>query len=421
MGKGQHSGKGSQKRGIFLRGFMAAFLLGGIALAALLILVSLSPATGTVGADLLRSVLGPQPVAEIEAVVFTVQDTIHHTLFVLEGSVPAAPWQVSTPIEATQKAAQLEVEKSTASFSPNSNTTRDKNALNAVDKATPTPTQTTWLPANLTPLGSMPDEGVWQAFILGGSGNPVAYRTFLQPDPSRPYVTVAIVALDLTQVLLHYQLGTQEPVSPGRAPGTGQIPSKYQQQNVLLAAFNGGFKTIHGNYGVMVGGKTLVPMIDGMGTLVIYQDGRLRIGEWNIDLTETPGIAVARQNCPLMVRQGEINPLVNNNSVNTWGGTISGNIVTFRSGIGLSQDGKTLYYFAGNYLSMPVLATAMRAAGAYQAMQLDINNYYVLFTSFREQDGHLTGMPLLPKEMVDNINRYLDGFSHDFFFVTDKP
>ena len=171
----------------------------------------------------------------------------------------------------------------------------------------------------------------------------------------------------------------------------------------------------------MVGGKTLVPMIDGMGTLVIYQDGRLRIGEWNIDLTETPDIAVARQNCPLMVHQGEINPLVYNNSVNTWGGTISGNIVTFRSGIGLSQDGKTLYYFAGNYLSMPVLATAMRAAGAYQAMQLDINNYYVLFTSFREQDGHLTGIPLLPKEMVDNINRYLDGFSHDFFFVTDKP
>jgi hypothetical protein len=55
-------------------------------------------------------------------------------------------------------------------------------------------------------------------------------------------------------------------------------------------------------------------------------------------------------------------------------------------------------------------------------MQLDINNYYVFFTSFEVQNGQLTGIPLLPKEMIDNLNRYLDGFAHDFFYVTaDKP
>jgi uncharacterized protein YigE (DUF2233 family) len=131
---------------------------------------------------------------------------------------------------------------------------------------------------------------------------------------------------------------------------------------------------------------------------------------------------VYRQNCPLMIHNGAINPLVFNNSVNDWGGTIGGNIVTFRSGIGISQDGETLYYFAGNSLTMPALAKAMQDAGAYQAMQLDINNYYVYFTKFELQDNQLTAVPLLPKEMIDNISRFLDTYSHDFFYVTaSKP
>jgi len=67
---------------------------------------------------------------------------------------------------------------------------------------------------------------------------------------------------------------------------------------------------------------------------------------------------------------------------------------------------------------MPALAKAMRAAGAYQAMQLDINNYYVFFSTFELQNGQLSGIPLLPKDMYDNLNRYLDGFSHDFFYIT---
>jgi uncharacterized protein YigE (DUF2233 family) len=155
-----------------------------------------------------------------------------------------------------------------------------------------------------------------------------------------------------------------------------------------------------------------------MGTIALYKDGSIRIGEWSTDLTNSPDMVAYRQNCPLIVQNGEINPQVYNNSVNDWGGTISGNIVTFRSGIGISQDGKTLYYFAGNTLTMPALAKAMQDACADQAMQLDINNYYVFFTSFEVSGGQLTGIPLLPKEMIDNINRYLDGFAHDFFYIT---
>jgi len=125
-----------------------------------------------------------------------------------------------------------------------------------------------------------------------------------------------------------------------------------------------------------------------------------------------------RQNCPLMVHNGDINPLVDNNSVNDWGGTIKGDVVTFRSGIGLSQDGNVLYYFAGQNLTMPALAAAMQDAGAYQAMQLDINNYYVLFTQFKFENGQWMGAPLLPNDMNTNLNRFLTPYERDFFYIT---
>ncbi len=290
----------------------------------------------------------------------------------------------------------------------------------AIPGSTPVPIAATWMPANLKPLGSIPDEGIWMPYVLDAGGEIIAYRTFLQPDPERPYVTVGIVAFDLRRVRLNYALGISEPVSTANVPRTGMIPAADQQPGILMAAFNGGFKTVHGDYGVYAENTSLVPPIDGLGTVAIYSDGSVHIGEWGRDISFTPEMLVYRQNCPLMVQDGAINPLVNNNSVNDWGGTISGNIVTFRSGIGISQDGNTLYYFAGNTLTMPSLAKAMLAAGSYQAMQLDINNYYVHFVTFELQDGKLNGVPLLPKEMYENINRYLTGFGHDFFYVTIK-
>ncbi len=431
MAKQTKPGKLRRNRRLFLRSFMAALLLGGIAIVGLVLLVSLSPGTGTQGADFLRNILGPQPVADMEAVVFTVQDTVHHILFTLQGGKPAAPWQVATPTSS----GIIAQAPATATLTPIASTQSilvDKNASNAPDNATPTaspplvpepaapPAPPAWQPAPVTPLGQVPGEGIWQAWIQDASGNTVGYRTYLAPDPGRPYAIVAVVAMDLTKTQLHYQLGTEEPVSPGRDPGTGQIPNDYLQPGILLAAFNGAFKTIHGHYGVMVDGKTLVPLIDGLGTLVIYKDGSLRIGQWNVDLTYTPDMLVVRQNCPLMIIQGEINPQVYNDSVSLWGGTIKGDTVTFRSGIGLSQDGKTLYYFAGNYLSMQALARAMQAAGAYQAMQLDINNYYVIFTRFDVQNGKLTAIALLPDGMVDNVGRFLGSYSRDYFYLTGR-
>jgi hypothetical protein len=441
--------KGRSRRSLTIGAILATLLVGIIAMVSLVVVVSASPETGAQGADWLRNLIGTKPVAELEAIVFTIQDKLHQFAYKVEQSTPSAPWEVSNIQASTPRNTNSRdpgaptptpsnsAQNSTSSLKPGESTainaslpnitgtpvaessggsgTELVNLPQPVDTA---PTQTPWIPANIPPLGNIADEGLWMPYIQDAAGNTVAYRTFLQPDSERPYVTVGIVAFDLTHTHLHYELGTLEPTSTINVLRTGQIPSSDRLPGSLLAAFNGGFKTVHGQYGVFMDGTVLVPPLDGMGTVVIYKDGSIRIGEWGADLTLTPDVAVYRQNCPLMVQNGAINPLVYNNSINDWGGTLSGNIVTFRSGIGISQDEKTLFYFAGNTLTMPSLAKAMQDAGAYQAMQLDINNYYVFFTSFEVQDGQLSGIPLLPKDMYDNINRYLDGFAHDFFYVT---
>lgn len=415
------------KKGVFMLGFIGTILVGMIGLVALVAVVYASPQAGAEGADFLRNILGNKPVADLEGVVFTVQDDIHQLLYKLGRATPSAPWA----IDVSQAGGKANSSGSASKVTQNPSGTSKPGAYNAPSKissnrlqsgnqtaATNHPVTTQWKIENILSLGNIPGEGVWSAYIVDPSGQVVAYRTFLQPDPQRPYVTVAIAAFDLIHTQLHYQLGLIEPVAPNGPPRTGEIPSADRQPGILIAAFNGGFKTVHGHYGVMIDGQELIPMINQMGTIAIYQDGSIRIGEWGTDITATADMVVARQNCPLMVHNGVINPLVYNNSVNDWGGTLSGGIVTFRSGIGISQDGKTLYYFAGNYLTMPVLAKAMQDAGAYQAMQLDINNYWVHFTKFELVNNQLQGIPLLPKEMIDNIDRYLYPYARDFFYVT---
>jgi hypothetical protein len=440
------------KRDQLLRGCLGVILIG---ILAMVVVVCVSPATGARGADLLRNLLGPKPVAVLEAFVFTIQDGIHQVLYRVERRTATAPWEVSTAdvissqhvnnvgstySPTTPSPVILNLTSThaiTKTYSPgtivpkptynpmaSSDSMLEPVVRNTPQILTSTPGSTQpsiqepWQPISLPPLGNTPAEGLWIPYTQDQSNTTIAYKTFLQPDDQRPYALVGIVAFDLSRVLLHFQPGTHEPIIHDSTLSTGQIPSTDLQSGILLAAFNGGFKTINGHFGVFMNGKELIPPIDKMGTIAIYKDGSIRIGEWNTDLAYTEDMAVYRQNCPLMVHNGEINPLVFNNSVNDWGGTIRGNIVTFRSGIGISQDGKTFYYFAGNGLSMAALAKAMQDAGAYQAMQLDINSYYVLFTKFELKDNLLSAVPLLPNEMVINIDRFLTQYSHDFFYIT---
>jgi hypothetical protein len=266
----------------------------------------------------------------------------------------------------------------------------------------------------------MEGEGVWLPYLYDRDGHVVATRTFLQPDPERPYAIVAVVAVDLTRARLHFVLGFDEPSLPDGPTGDGLIAEEHRETGILLAAFNGGFRAANGQFGAMADGLVALPPKSEMATVGIYRSGDVRIGSWGEDIDDTHDLQAWRQNCPLIIQAGEISPRVHNDSIVDWGGSISSEIVTWRSSLGLDREGKTLYYFAGPSMSMPALADAMLAAGVQNGMLLDINNFWVHFTAIQSEDGKLVAEPLLPDDMKDQIDRYLSPSPVDFFYITAK-
>jgi hypothetical protein len=364
----------------------------------------------------------------METFVFTVKDTFQHLEYKTGLKKPAAPWQVSATERITSQPA-APAPKTTASPLAASLPSRLVSgsapvpvSVVAQTPAEPTPTRTAtvaWQPTAVNPFGELPGEGIWLPYIQNGSGQVLAYKTFLSPDPDRPYAIVDVIAMDLSKTQLHFALGLDQPYESAKIPrAAGKIPPQDQQPDLLLAAFNGGFMVEHGHFGAMADGLVAVHPKDGLGTLAIYQDGSLRMGAWGADLQPSDQMVAYRQNGPLAIEDGQISTLVATPSY--WGYTISGETVTWRSGMGLSQDGRTLYYLAGPSLSIQTLTDAMKAAGLWTAMQLDINKYWVHFVAIHPVDGQLTCEPLDENDMKVHANRFLVGFSRDFFYITAK-
>lgn len=380
-----------------------------------LVVMDLHPSFAAEGMDVLRGVFGDQAVSSLEMAILNIQDEFNHWRYTMGFANPAAPWQVSFPLSQTATPANAPGSSAVASTNPSLTLTPDLRA-----RATALTTEPpAWKPADVTPLGTLQEEGVWAPYITAANGQTVSFRTFIQPDPQRPYAIVGIVAFDLTQTRLHYVLGTAEPFSPDSPPRTGRIPDVDRAPGVLLAMFNGGFKARHGRFGAMANGITALPPRLDLGTLAIYQDGSVRLGAWGSEIILSTRMTAFRQNGPLVVYQGKINPRIYSNSPADWGYTVNDVSPTWRSGLALSADGRTLYYLCGSDLSMEMLAKSMLAInGVANGVQLDINTYWVHFVVVRPVGNRLNLESLFPDMMRENIDRYLQSYSRDYFYLT---
>lgn len=369
------------------------------------------------GADWLRTILGDRAVSQMEVVLFKMEDDLRLAEYSLGLGSPVAPWTpgplavgvaVTTATPGLSHApAPTPVPSLTAPSTPTLPT-------GTPPEATVTPVD--WPLAASSPLGHLAGEGKWSAYLVAADGTVFAERAFFQPDPIRPYVVAAVVAFNLQSTRLHYVVGTQEPESSVPFVRSGEIAPSDKVPGILLAAFNGGFRGSHGNFGVMVDGTTLLPPREGMGTVAIDEDGAVRIDQWG-RFPLGPGIASWRQNGPLILDSGQVNPQVDLVSYNLWGTLLTGKTLTWRSGLGLSRDGQVLYYAAGPSLSVRGLAATLGAAGARNALELDINNFWVEFVSIRAVGGRFFAYALFP-EMSEGEGRYLGQSARDFFYIT---
>ena len=407
------------------RGCLIAAAVVLVAFAALYLSTTAFPGFGAQGADFLRKIIGDQATAQLEMFIFSVQDSVHQVEYNLGIAKAAAPWQA---VVASPTASAMPLPTVTDTPTPATPTivpTQSTPTLAMTATPVPptaTPTATPWSPAPASATGNLDGEGLWSPYISDASGQVVAYRTFLQPDPKRPYTLVAIVAFDLSRIRLGFVLGTDEPKSKDTPPiqRSGAIPEADFQPGILIATFSGGFKGEHGNYGAMSNGIVAIPPRNGLATVAMYTDGSVKIGEWGKDLSESDQMVAWRQNCSLVIQDGKINPLVNVDSAEYWGANLNGATVTWRSGIGISPDGNTLYFFAGPSMTANVLADAMMAANVQSGMQLDINNYWVHFTAIRVDAGKMVADPLFPADMFSSVDRYLKPYARDFFYIALK-
>ncbi|MCL5746712.1 MAG: phosphodiester glycosidase family protein [Patescibacteria group bacterium] len=270
---------------------------------------------------------------------------------------------------------------------------------------------------SLTSLHPFPNEGVWSPIVFDRFQNQILMaKTIVSPDPQRNYAYVALVKMAMSKLSIAVVAGGVQPGGPIGNPGTGIIPWAIASNKKLIAAFNGGFQYKDGEYGMTIGNKTYVPLRKNLATFVIYKNGSVNIIKYQgQDLSNT---IATRQNGPMLIENGTIISYTEN-GMDTWGLTVTNSMYTWRSGIGITKNGN-LIYAVGPSLIPQTLAKALQKAGAVNAMQLDINPYWVRFVLFHLQSqGTYSYKPLLHK-MTNGGYAYLHGYQKDFFYIYTK-
>lgn len=355
--------------------------------------------------DTVRAVpwIGPAPIAWLEEKTFAIKDAAKKLAFSATGKKE----EVTADVEAATPA----LDTSQAS----------------VDSAH-------WPPAAIKSIWKTPEpgEGEWvepeQAWVkrlpvtLGDTPPAPFMRTFVRPDEARSYSKVLLVAMDTRQLDLDMEAGVEDPKPLTGPPGSGRIPRDPKIFTRIGAAFNGGFKTEHGSYGMMVKKRVLLPPVAGAASVVLLKDGTIGMGSWGnttkvsgIKGISDPSMVSFRQNLEALVDEGVVNP----SGRSLWGFTLpDSGMQTERSGICVNQAGHMLYVW-GDDVSAITLGKAMKMAGCSYGMHLDMNPHHtgLVFTNITELKPKNYKSELLSKQMEISPDRYIEYAPKDFFYM----
>lgn len=258
---------------------------------------------------------------------------------------------------------------------------------------------------------ALPGEGVWKPAAAGAGARPPVLLTTFRSDPEYPKFVAGVAWIDSARTKLEYVPGLAEPPEPLAHRGPGEVPPSERKR--LVATFNGGFPLETSNAGLIYRGRLEEAMVNGIATIVEYRDGRVDIVRWHQGPGVPANVWFAKQNLPPIVYEGRLNPNLSDGP--EWGETVNNAVRVWRSGLGIDRRGNLLYA-AANYQTVESLAKILRRAGAVRALELDINEDWTSFISYRHP-GALDPSNLLP-EMYRSPERYLVPDERDFFSVS---
>jgi hypothetical protein len=359
------------------------------------------PWLGPALADGVRYVVGPGPVAFAEDVAYGAADLVNVWLY--EDAAPASPWEVAPEPTATTAPAAHE---------PTAGETRA-----TPPRFPPPPFEPPF--AKVAAEG----DGAWIPWPEPDAppGPPALYRAALHPDPKRPFAVIAVVAIDLDRLELELVAGTHEPESD-RVPRDhrpGLVPES--RRGELVAAFNGGFKAMHGHYGMMLGGETFVAPRDIACTLAFRKNEELAIGTWSSMKADISEIEAYRQTPPCLVEKGEAHVGLSQEYNRNWGAAVDGDTIIRRSAIGLDASRRTLFYGLGDAVTAQSLGRGMRAVGAVDVAELDINYSYPRFLLYKPTSAGPRAAAGLIRDLKYKTEDYIvEPGTRDFFYLVRR-
>lgn len=375
---------------------------------ALWIAVNTVPWLGPLVADGLRAVIGKEAVTKLEDIAYAVQDRFYQ--YTRKGEKPKAYWTIPEDVEPpVEQAAEPAV---------------DAGDSGLIAAPAPRP----FRPRDVGPVHqswSAPGDGQWVPLAVPDLPDlePHMYKTLLHPDKNRSWAEVFVVAIDIPRVDVHLVAGTREPRATVpealEVERPGLIPKPHH--DFVLAAFNGGFKTEHGQYGMRIDNITYVAPRTDVCSVVAYQDGSVQVASWERVLEREAAMKFWRQTPNCMYEDGQLHPKLQAGSEKKWGATLDGETVIRRSAIGVDGEGRTLFVGISNHTTAVAIATALHHAGAKAIAQLDVNFSYPKFILFekgthaeRQAVALADGFEFSDDEFIRKPSR------RDFFYVTPK-
>jgi hypothetical protein len=260
------------------------------------------------------------------------------------------------------------------------------------------------IPAGLAPLLG---EGQWTSLAMA-NGRPAARVAHMRPDAVHTSYVVSMVWMDPSLLKFTLHPGTQV---PGAVTGaTSQLAGA--ERSGVWATFNSGFQMKDAQGGYWQNGQTVVPLSVGAASMVLTSDGRLSVMAWPGGVPRA-GVVAVRQNLSLLIDHGVTAPSVNSKVTADWGKTVGNAAYVWRSAVGVRADG-TVVVACGPALSVATLASALQAAGAQSAMELDINKDWTSFITYN-QPGAVPHR--LTPDQIPAANRYLSPSPRDFVAV----
>ncbi len=359
---------------------------------------------GPMVADGLRAVIGKEAVTELENIAYAVEDRLYR--YTRKDEQPKAYWKVP---EAPSVTADPVAEP--------------------VPDAAAAPTRPPFAPKHVGPVHaswSAPGDGQWVPIPIPDLPDlpPRLFKTLLHPDKNRSWAELFVVAMSVHEIRLQLVPGTREPEATideaKEVERPGRIPDEHHA--LVLGAFNGGFKTEHGAYGMAVGDLMLVPPRSGVCAVAGFKDDSVSVASWERIADRTADMVWWRQTPNCMYELGQLNPKLQSGNSKKWGATLDGETVIRRSAIGIDESGETLFVGISNHTTANAIALGMHHAGAATVAQLDVNFSYPKFVLFESKPPDTKRLAVA---LADGFEFSEDEFirkraRRDFFYIVPR-